>query len=117
MNVRTASGDVTVKASSGKSLSLESVSGDVWIDLEEPVAGLMNVRTVNGDAFVSIPDGNDARVSLSTLRGRVKCAIDLADTAKSDQRITGRLGDGTGTIDVSAVTGNVTLEMRDAVVE
>lgn len=114
INARTASGDVRVAQSSGKTISIEAVSGDVQLDLDAPVAGSLNVRTVSGDSLVSVVDGSDCRVSLSTLRGEVSCRLPLEEEAKSDQRITGRLGDGKGSLDVSAVTGNVSLEMHNS---
>jgi DUF4097 and DUF4098 domain-containing protein YvlB len=116
MNVRTATGDVTVRQSSGKVVSVESVSGQVHVDLDQPVSGSLNIRTVNGHALIAAPDGCDCRVSLSTLRGEVACSLDLEDEARAEQRITGRLGAGAGTLDVSAVTGNITLEMHSTTV-
>lgn len=115
INARTASGNLHLTSISGKTISLESVSGNVEVDLTEPVTGSLNVRTVSGNASLGIPDGSDCRVSLSTLRGNVTCGLELEDDAKQDQRITGRLGAGTGALDVSAVTGNVTVNLRDAV--
>ncbi len=114
VNARTASGDIEIKESSGKVVALESVSGDVRIDLTEPVTGSLNVRTVSGDVTVDVPDGGDCRVSLSSLRGDVASEIPMQDEAKSEGRRTGRLGEGTGTLDVSAVTGNVRLKLRAA---
>jgi polyhydroxyalkanoate synthesis regulator phasin len=117
INARTVSGDVTLSGSAGKVLSVESISGDVRADLEEPVTGNVSIRTVNGNANVGIADGSDCRVSLSTLRGAVRCELELEDAARTDQRVTGRLGEGNGALDVSAVTGDVCVEMRDARVE
>ena len=114
MNLRSASGNITIRGSSGKTIAVEAVSGDISIDVVEPVTGSMNVRTVNGNAWISIPDGSDARVAVTTLRGLAETAIELQDRAQNDQRITGRLGDGNGTIDVSAVTGNVSLNLRNS---
>lgn len=115
MNVRTATGDVHLEKSGGKTLAVESVSGAIYANLAEPVTGTLNIRTVNGDVQLGVPDGSDCRVSLSTLRGDVSCAIELKDQAKQEQRITGRIGNGTGTLDVSAVTGDVSVELLDAV--
>jgi hypothetical protein len=42
----------------------------------------------------------------------VNCRIPLHDEAKADGHVTGMLGEGKGTLDVSAVTGDVTLEMH-----
>ncbi|MEI8282132.1 MAG: DUF4097 family beta strand repeat-containing protein [Armatimonadota bacterium] len=114
MNVRSASGNISIRGSSGKSVAVEAVSGDISIDLVEPVSGSMSVRTVNGNAWISIPDGSDARVAVTTLRGMAETSIELQDRAQNDQRITGRLGDGNGTIDISAVTGNVSLNLRNS---
>jgi DUF4097 and DUF4098 domain-containing protein YvlB len=113
MNIRTASGDVKATACAGKTLAFESISGDVIVELLEPIVGNVNIRTVNGDASIAVPDGNDCRVALSTLRGDVSCTLPLEDEAKAQQRITGKLGAGAGTLDVSAVTGDVRLEMRN----
>jgi hypothetical protein len=113
VNARTASGDVRLDYSRGKTIAIETVSGDVRVDLEEPVTSVLNVRTVNGDAYVAVPDGCDCRVTLSTLRGMVSSHLELQDETKADQQIKGRLGQGNGTLDVSAVTGNIALEMHD----
>jgi DUF4097 and DUF4098 domain-containing protein YvlB len=114
MNLRSASGNISIRGSSGKTIAVEAVSGDISIDVVEPVTGSMSVRTVNGNAWISVPDGSDARVAVTTLRGMAETSIELQDRAQNDQRITGRLGDGNGTIDISAVTGNVTLSLRNS---
>ncbi len=113
INARTASGDVRLRECGGKAIAVETVSGDVDAELDQPVAGL-NIRTVSGGAEIKVPDGSDCRVSLSSLRGEVECDLDLQDEAREDQRITGRLGEGSGVLDVSAVTGDITLEYRSA---
>lgn len=113
ISLRTASGDVRLTACAGPAISIEAAAGDVSVDLVEPVRGAVNVRTVNGDVRVSVPDGGDARVALATLRGDVTCGLELQDEVRADQRITGRLGDGSGTLDVSAVTGDVSLQPRN----
>lgn len=113
MKARTASGDITVTMSSGKVLSFETVTGNVTVDLDDSISGTLNIRTVDGNAMASIPDGSDCRVSLSTLRGSVHTSFALQDEAKAESRVTGRLGAGAGTLDISAVTGNITLELRD----
>jgi DUF4097 and DUF4098 domain-containing protein YvlB len=116
VSVRSSSGDITLTECAGKSISLEAVSGDVSADLVEAVDGSVNIRTVSGDVKLAIPDGSDCRVALSTLRGSVESDLTLSDEARQEQRITGRLGTGTGTVDVSAINGNVHLALRDSVV-
>lgn len=112
VNARAASGDIRADGLSGKTLSVESVSGDVNVEFKVPVTGSVNIRTVNGDTHLTLPDGCDCRVSVSTLRGDVHCTIPLTDEARSAQRITGRLGEGTGSIDISGINGDITLAPR-----
>ena len=116
INARTAAGDITLKDSSGGVVALESVSGSVTLDLSEPVTGNLNVRTVSGDVTLDSPEGGDCRVSLSSLRGTVDSFVELDDEAKTEGRVTGRLGGGTGSLDISAVTGSVRLRRRSTAV-
>ncbi len=115
VNVRTASGDVRLMSCQGGTVALESVTGDINVDVAAPISKAFNVRTVNGDAVVSIPEGCDCRVSLSTLNGDTSCDIELEDKVKSGEHVTGRLGSGTGNLDVSAVNGDISLKQRTVI--
>ncbi|HXH62121.1 MAG TPA: DUF4097 family beta strand repeat-containing protein [Fimbriimonadaceae bacterium] len=114
VNVRTSSGDVRVRRGSGRTLSIEAASGDVLVEMAEPVMGAMNIRTVSGDAKVMIPDGSDCQVMLSTLRGSVSSTLEMDDLNQESLTITGKLGQGSGSIDVSAVNGDVHLGLMDS---
>lgn len=117
ITARSASGDIALKNCAGKSVSVESVTGDVDVDLSEPVTGTVSIRTVNGAASVGVEDGSDCRVSLSTIRGNVTCDLDLEEEAKQEQHVTGRLGKGKGTLDVSAVNGSIAMRQREHAVK
>jgi DUF4097 and DUF4098 domain-containing protein YvlB len=114
MNVRTSSGDVRVVNGRGRTLSIEAASGNVSVEMAEPVKGAMNVRTVSGDARVFVPDGSDCQVMLSTLRGSVSSTLELKDVNQESLTITGKLGQGAGSIDISAVNGDVHLGLVDS---
>jgi DUF4097 and DUF4098 domain-containing protein YvlB len=111
-NVRTTSGDIDIRDCEMKTLAVDGVSGDVDVDLRTPITGAVSIRTVSGNTLVAIPDGSDCRVGLKTLRGHVACAIPLTEEARIEGQVTGKLGEGKGTLDVSAVTGDITVEMH-----
>ncbi|MBS1712413.1 MAG: DUF4097 family beta strand repeat protein [Armatimonadetes bacterium] len=113
-NIRTASGDVTLYGFRGRTLSVEAASGDVTADFLEPVTGSVNIRTVSGDVTFHVPDGSDARVNLSTLRGHVDCKLPLADSNIEPMKCSGTLGEGTGVLDVSAVNGDLFVALAGA---
>lgn len=112
--LKTSSGDLYTYECSAKTMAAEAASGDITLDLVKPVDGAYNIRTVSGDISIELPDGNDARVLLSTLRGDVTCDFELEDATRDSMKVTGRLGDGSGMIDVSAVNGDVRMGLRDA---
>jgi hypothetical protein len=111
-NVRTTSGDIKIRDCDLKTLAVDGVSGNVDVDLRSPITGAVSVRTVSGNTLIAIPDGSDCRVGLKTLRGHTACAIPLLDEARLEGQVTGKLGEGKGTLDVSGVTGNITVEMH-----
>lgn len=114
MAITTASGDVSLVRCSGKSLSVDGVSGDIRVDWIEPLDGAANIRTVNGFVSVDIADGSSLRVKLSALRGTVNCMVPLQDEVRADRTITGRMGEGVGTLDISAINGDLYLRLRDS---
>jgi hypothetical protein len=114
ISVRTSSGDVSMTSVSGRTISVEAASGDISADLCEAVTGTINMRTVSGDINVEICDGSDVRVSLVTIQGSVSSAVELEDMTQEHLKIRGRLGDGAGLIDLSAVSGDVRLGWRNS---
>lgn len=114
ITARSSSGDVHLAECAIRTLNIDVASGDVEVDLNQPVMGSVSVRAVSGDVSVSVPDGCEALVSLSTLQGEIVKDIDLMDEQAVAGKLTGRLGTGSGLIDLSTVSGDVTLSMRDA---
>ena len=115
LSIRSASGDVTLERCSGRTVSIDASTGDINVDLVAPVEGAVNLRSVRGDVTLDISDGSDCRVHISTLKGQVAINdLDLKDENRDKLVVTGRLGEGSGTIDMSAVSGNVTLNLRDS---
>lgn len=111
-NLRTTSGDIGIRDCEMKTLAVDGVSGDVDVDLRTPITGAVSIRTVSGNTLIAVPDGSDCRVGLKTLKGHVSCAIPLHEEARAEGQVTGKLGEGKGTLDVSAVTGDISLEMH-----
>jgi DUF4097 and DUF4098 domain-containing protein YvlB len=112
--VNAGSGNTDLVRVSGRTIAVETTSGDVNLDICEPVRGSVTVRTVSGDVGVEIMDGSECRVTLSTLRGTVASDIPLDDKTADGQSLSGRIGAGTGTITATAVSGDVRLGLRDS---
>lgn len=114
VRVRSASGDLDLRSVAGDNVSVETVNGDIDLSMANALDGQLNVRTVYGDVSVEILSGTNARVSLSSINGTVRCSTPLDDERKSDERMTGVLGTGVGTIDISAVSGDVSFGLHES---
>jgi len=111
--IRSASGavkctDVTLTAG-----AIETVRGDVILQLSHPFDGALTIRTVSGNVLADIDGESDCRVALSSVSGSVNTSLALEDLAHSRERITGRLGEGKGSLEISTVAGAVNLHLND----
>ena len=88
-----------------------TVSGSVTCDLSGAPVGAIELRTVSGDVLVRVPDASDLDVRLQSTSGDVSSAFDglERDTAPGRKRVSGRLGAGTGRLQVTATSGDVAL--------
>ncbi len=114
LTLRTSSGDIQIKEVDSQSMTFETASGDISGSLSQPVTGSLQARTVSGDIRLEAPEGSSAVVSMSTLQGAVSCGLELDDLISEEMKITGRLGAGEGRIDLSAVNGDLALNLKGA---
>lgn len=113
VKVRSAAGDIKATDLKPTTANLETVSGSVMVDIAEPVSTDVVIRSVSGDVLLDIDSRSDCRVALSSVSGPVNTSIALEEIAHSRERITGRMGEGTGSVEVSTVAGAVNLHLRD----
>ncbi len=109
INLRSSSGDVVISEAGGKSLSVETISGDLTIAYANGMKGNASLRTVNGEISVALPEDADCRIKLSAIQGEVTSKLVLQDEARAKGSLTGRLGEGFGSLDVSTVNGDISL--------
>jgi DUF4097 and DUF4098 domain-containing protein YvlB len=112
------SGSVTVRSGAPVTRGeFESVSGDVIVEIPLARGGNLDVESVSGRVRLAIAGEINARVGVETGPGG---DIDngFSDQRADRERYSGseslelRLGDGSGSIDVSVVSGTVTLEKK-----
>jgi len=106
------SGDVKVKNVSG-SASVNSVSGDVEVEVDRlDGSDDMKFSSVSGDVVVKMPSNLDADVDISSLSGSIK--TDFPIEVREERHGTrtyarGRLGSGSRRINMSSVSGDLSL--------
>ncbi|AXI79412.1 DUF4097 family beta strand repeat-containing protein [Peterkaempfera bronchialis] len=119
LRAQTVSGELTVVESSAPRLHANSVSGAITIDLNGQGPADVHLKTVSGEVAVQVPDPADTKVEAGTSSGRVSSAFDELRMGSTwgAKRLSGRLGAGTGTLQVTTVSGSVALLRRPPIAE
>lgn len=112
LNLKASAGDVKARDIRSDFVTVESIAGDIDLDFEDAFSGSLNCRSVSGDILVDVRYGSDARVSVSSISGSVHANGELLDEHRTKERITGKLCNGKGNLDISSVSGDVTLTVR-----
>jgi lia operon protein LiaG len=113
LHVKSVSGDVSVKGAAG-AVNAAAVSGDVEVEIQslEGADGTMEFNSVSGDVDVKLPGNLDANVRMSTLSGELKTDFPLQIEEKErgpGRSANGRLGNGSRSLKLSTVSGDINL--------
>lgn len=105
----TVSGDLNVQAREVRRLDLESVSGDIELDLELAKGAEVSVETLSGEVELVLPALPDGVLQMETFSGRLESPWPPQPGASKDYR---REGGGSGRVKLSSFSGDITLKKR-----
>jgi len=108
VSIDTGSGEITLTALRSPKVSLETGSGRVTADLREPPREL-SVETGSGDIAIKAPPSLGAEVEIETSSGDIETDFPVQVTRQGRDHLTGRIGDGKGTIAIETGSGMVKL--------
>lgn len=108
-NVRgqTVSGDIDIKAGKSGEVKINSTSGDIQFNGLISEGNCSAVATVSGDVSIGLASGSSAMIEAVTLSGDIDCGLELAESRKSSRTLSGKLGDGRGSLKVKTVSGDI----------
>jgi DUF4097 and DUF4098 domain-containing protein YvlB len=111
----TVSGQLTVVDGSSNRLHANSVSGDLFLDVDVAKHGSLELRTITGDARVRLPRNTDLEVDISSTSGALGTSFDALrlERTASARRLGGVLGTGSARLRATTVSGDVTLLRRE----
>jgi Putative adhesin len=109
------SGDLTVADGAVEKLEAKTVSGRVTADIDLDDGGALRVATVSGGVAIRLPAAASTRVELRSTTGRVQSEFGGLTTSRGPgaSSLTGTLGSGAGRLQVTTVSGQVTLLERN----
>ena len=112
--LKSVSGGLTVVDGAPTKVRVDSVSGDVALDLHSSGGVDIAVNTVSGDITVRVPDEAGLTVDLVSTSGDKACAFDGLDeqTKPGVRRIRGNVGDASGHLRGRTVSGALAVLTR-----
>jgi hypothetical protein len=116
LKVNTVSGELTVVEGASRTLKANSVSGPVTVDLARDNSTDVSLTNVSGEVALRIPAPANAQIRANTTSGDVSSAFDelrIGGTWGAKQ-LTGTLGNGSGKVKITTVSGSVALLRRPA---
>ncbi|HET6450928.1 MAG TPA: DUF4097 family beta strand repeat-containing protein [Spirochaetia bacterium] len=94
----------------GATVSIRTVSGSISGDLDSlATGGSAHFGSVSGSISVDASSGLDAELSLHSLSGRVSCDFPVTITEQKGNRLSGRIGKGSATVDAGTVSGSISI--------
>lgn len=114
MRFNSVSGDLSVARGVVHKLSAQSMSGRITTDVELRDSADVQIRTVSGEVTLRLPESTSAKVALASVAGRIDADFDGLgrDERSVGKSLTGTLGGGAASLNVSSVSGAITLLSR-----
>lgn len=96
-----------INASVAASLVNGTITGDVTL----PLDGIISMSAVNGDIDLDIPEDTSAGFSATVVNGSIGITdLVIHDMESTNVSVTGRLGEGRGTISLALVNGTISVD-------
>lgn len=108
LTIDTGSGDVTVEQVTADRLELDTGSGSVTVGLVSDVSNL-TVDTGSGSVTIRAPADLGAQIEVETGSGGIETDFPMTLTRRSENGLSGTLGDGEGRIVIDTGSGDVRL--------
>lgn len=113
LSASTQNGEIDIESPAG-AIDLTTTNGKIVAALTGTTVSKGNLKTQNGEIRLSMDPTANVQFRCKTNNGRITNSLPLSDLKKASKRsLTGHLGDGGGTIDVSSNNGAIRLEKID----
>lgn len=111
LEVDTGSGGIDLREVSARNLLLDTGSGGVDLELASDLER-GEIDTGSGGVTVAVPSDFGARLELDTGSGSIDVELAARDVSRDDDRYSGVVGDGEGTLVVDTGSGGIRVRRR-----
>ncbi|MCD6163772.1 MAG: DUF4097 family beta strand repeat protein [candidate division Zixibacteria bacterium] len=109
LSFQSTSGDLKSEDISGE-IDAKSTSGSLKMRLLKNTEGRFNLNTISGDVYLELPQTFGGDLVIETVSGSIESQLDMKTNAVSDSYFKGRIGSGSGKIYIETVSGDIAIE-------
>jgi len=91
-------------------LAVKTLEGDILLALK--TVKNASVKSKSGEIELAIPDDTDAKIDAYTMSGEIDFQPELEVEEQTDNRITGKMGKGSGSLTAVNLSGNIRVKSR-----
>ena len=110
LKAHSVSGDLKVRQSSLRSVSIDTVSGDVEIETTLEAQGEYDVRSVSGDLVLWLPAGQGCTIYSASLSGDFECELPHEIVEQGRRKLEARINGGGPAFNVRSTSGDVSVK-------
>lgn len=107
----TVSGSIDVNEVTASSFIANSISGSVNAS-RVTGANVIKLGSISGRVSLGLPPDAQFDISASSVSGKVSCAFPVVIESSTDKKLVGRVGNGDINIDITTVSGSISIESR-----
>lgn len=109
--VNTVSGGIDIGDVTAKSYIANSISGSVTAS-KVTGADLIKLGSISGRVDLGLPSDAQFDISASSVSGKVSCSFPVVIESSTDKKLVGRVGNGDTNIDITTVSGSISIVSR-----
>ena len=110
-DVNTVSGSIDIDDVTASSYTINSISGSVTAS-KVIGANVIKLGSISGRISLGLPSDAQFDISASSVSGKVSCAFPVIIESSTDKKLVGRVGNGKTNIDITTVSGSISIESR-----
>ncbi|MFT4046723.1 MAG: DUF4097 family beta strand repeat-containing protein [Solimonas sp.] len=107
LKAETISGELAVQGGAFRDVSVQSVSGDLHLDLALEGSARLTAETLSGDIDLQLPKAPDARLTMKTFSGDLQNGFASGGNDGDRRKMSTTLGAGRGDIDLHTFSGDI----------
>jgi Putative adhesin len=112
LKLTSVSGDLRVRAARDGQLDFSTTSGEIKYEGSLASKSANSLNSISGDVNLQLPDASGFRLDASTVSGDLSSEFELRDGQQARRNLSGTAGDASATLTIGTTSGDISIERQ-----